>query len=258
MADENVQRVAVITGGTSGIGFATAQKFVEQGFRVVLVARSREGLATAKQRLAGSGAEVLGVRGDLSAPGNVPAVAEEVLSAAERMDVFVNNAGLSKFAPVTEYREQDYDALFDFNVKVPFLLIRAFLPRLVQHQGSIVNVSTYWAHKMVRGRYSSLYSASRGAMASMVRALANELADQGVRVNAVAPGSTETEAFVRWRDSLGPEARNAFTAEVARSYPLRCLGRPEDIAEAVVFLASEKARWMTGQTINVDGGFTIR
>ena len=170
----------------------------------------------------------------------------------------MNNAGLAKFASVADYSDGDYEALFDFNVRTPFLLIKAFLPRLVERRGSIVNISTYWAYKMVGGRPSSLYSASRGAMASMVRALASELAESGVRVNAVAPGSTETESLVRWRDSLGETARDAFAAEVERSYPLRRLGTAEDIAEAVVFLASEKSRWITGQVLNVDGGFTIR
>ena len=255
---ENAQKVVVITGGTSGIGFAAAQKFAGQGFNIVLIARSPEGLQDAREKLAGSGVKIFGVKGDLSTPANIPEVLAEVSSVIGGIDVFVNNAGLAKFASVPNYSDQDYDDLFNFNVKVPFLLIQGFLPQLVQRRGTIVNVSTYWANKMVRGRYSSLYSASRGAMVSMVKALANELAESGVRVNAVAPGSTETESLVRWRDSLSPAALEAFVSETEKNCPLGRLGLADEVADAIVFLATEKSRWVTGQTLNVDGGFTVR
>ena len=253
-----INPVAVITGGTSGIGFATAQKFAAQGFDLVLVARNADGLRRAEQQLAGPGRRVSGVVADLSVPGQLPAIAAAVQAAAPTIDVLVSNAGLAKFAPVLEYSSQDYDDLFDFNVRGPFLLLQALLPRLLASQGSIVVISTYWAQKMLGGRPSSLYSASRGAMVALVKALASELGEQGVRINAVAPGSTETETLLGWRANL-PEARQTeFEQEIARSYPLRRLGSPAEIAEAVFFLASAQSSWITGQVLQVDGGFTVR
>jgi NAD(P)-dependent dehydrogenase (short-subunit alcohol dehydrogenase family) len=250
--------VALITGGTSGIGLATAHKFAEQGFDLVLLARHAEGLRTAEQQLARYGRQVTGLVADLSTPAHLPAIVAAVHAACPRLDVLVNNAGLAKFAPVADYNAQDYEALFDFNVRVPFQLIQALLSQLVASQGAIVVISTYWAQKMQRGRPSSLYSASRGAMVAMVKALASELGDQGVRINAVAPGSTETETLVQWRASLPAEKQVEFSQEIARNYPLPRLGTPAEIAEAVFFLASKQARWITGQVLQVDGGFTIR
>ncbi len=250
--------VAVITGGTSGIGFATAQKFAEQGYDLVLVARDAAGLRAAEQRLAAHGRQVTGLVADLSRPQQVPALVAAVQAVAPRLDVLINNAGLARFAALADYSSQDYDVLFDFNVRVPFLLIQALSPQLIASRGSIVVVSTYWAQKMPHGRPSSLYSASRGAMIAMVKALASELGEQDVRVNAVAPGSTATETLGQWHASLPDEKQAEFDQEIRRNYPLPRLGRPAEIAEAIFFLASEKASWMTGQLLQVDGGFTIR
>lgn len=252
------EKVAVITGGSSGIGFSIAKKFAEHGVNLILISKSESSLNAAKGKLSDYPINISCVSGDLSKVENIPAVVDSVLLLTNRIDFFINNAGLVKFASVEGYTTENFDSLFDFNVKVPFLFIKSFLPNLIQHQGTIVNISTYWSHKMIKGRYSSLYSASRGAMVSMVKALANELSEYGVRINSISPGSTQTETFNKWKSSLNQEQLTAFETEVHHSYPLKRLGNAEDVANAVYFLASDQAAWITGQIINVDGGFTIR
>lgn len=252
------EKTAIITGGSSGIGFAIAEKFAANGIHLILISRDKNSLQSAKEKLSVFPVSVFLIARDISKPENIPDIVGEVLNLTRHIDIFINNAGGAKFASIESYTAHDYDTLFNFNVKSPFLMIQGFLPLLKSRRGNIVNISTYWASKMVKDRHSSLYSASRGAMSSMIRAMANELGEYGVRVNAVAPGSTESESFVKWRSGLSDEAAAAFENEVAHQYPLGRLGNPTEIAEAVYFLASEGAAWITGQVINVDGGFTIR
>lgn len=252
------EKTAIITGGSSGIGFAIAQKFAANGIHLILISRDKKSLEIAKEKLSAFPISIFLIAKDISKPEHIPDIVSQVLSLTGQINIFINNAGGAKFASVESYTSNDYDTLFDFNVKAPFLMIQGFLPLLKASRGTIVNISTYWASKMVKGRHSSLYSASRGAMASMILALANELGEYGIRVNAIAPGSTESESFIKWRAGLSDEAAAAFEGEIAHQYPLGRLGNPKDIAEAVYFLASESAAWITGQVIHVDGGFTIR
>jgi len=251
-------KIALITGGTSGIGFAIAEKFAQENINIILISSNTDSLDSTKIRLSIYDVSITTISGDLSDGNNVPDIVKSVLINTDRLDYFVNNAGLAKFAAIDQYNMQDFDVLFDFNVKVPFLLIQAFAPLLRASKGSIVNISTYWAHKMIKNRYSSLYSASRGAMVSMVKALANELGADGVRINAVAPGSTQTETFMNWQASLSAEKLVEFEREINNSYPIARTGKPEEIANAVFFLATDQSSWITGQILNVDGGFTIR
>ncbi len=252
------KKVALITGGTSGIGFAIAEKLAQQGINIIIISSSYESLDSAVIRLSVYDVSVTKIYGDLSEGVNIPDIIKRVLASTDRLDFFVNNAGLAKFASIESYKPEDFDALFDFNVKVPFLFIQAFVPLLRMSKGSIVNISTYWSHKMIKGRHSSLYSASRGAMVSMIKALANELSEEDIRINAVAPGSTQTETFINWKSSLSDDALDEFEKELKNSYPIARLGEPFEIANAVFFLLSDQANWITGQILNVDGGFTIR
>jgi short-subunit dehydrogenase len=144
------EKVAVITGGSSGIGFSIATKFAEHGVNLVLISRIESSLNAAKLKLLDYPINIYCVSGDLSKVENIPSIVDSVLLLTSRIDFFINNAGLAKFASVGEYTTENFDSLFDFNVKVPFLMIKSFLPGLIQHKGAIVNISTYWSHKMVK------------------------------------------------------------------------------------------------------------
>ena len=249
-------RTALITGGSEGIGFAIADEFARAGAGVVLLARTRERLEAAARSLAPHGVPVDLLAVDLA---DLDALDRAVSSLAVEVDVLVNNVGLAHLKPVEEITRGEFDAMVTMNLAVPFRLTQLLLSSLVARQGSIVNISSYWATKMVAGRPSSVYSATRGAIESFTLALANELGPRGVRVNAVAPGSVRTPTFER--SYLGPmsdEQRAAYDEYVQRAYPAQRIGQPRDVAKAVLYLASDDAAWTTGVILPVDGGLTVR
>ena len=249
-------RTALITGGSEGIGLAIAEEFAQAGAGVVLLARRPERLGAAAQALAPHGVPVHPVAVDLA---DLDALEQAVTSLTVDVDVLVNNVGLAHLKPVEDITRGEFDAMVNLNVAVPFRLTQLLLPSLVARRGSIVNISSYWASKMVAGRSSSVYSATRGAIESFTLALANELGPRGVRVNAVAPGSVRTPTFER--SYLGPmsdEQRTAYDEYVKQAYPAQRIGYPRDVAKAVVHLASDDAAWTTGAIMPVNGGLTVR
>ena len=249
-------RTALITGGSHGIGFAVAEEFAQAGAGVVLMARTRERLEAAARALAPHGVPVHLLEVDLA---DLDALERAMGSLAVEVDVLVNNVGLAHLKPVEDITPAEFDAMVTMNLAVPFRLTQLLLPSLVARRGSIVNISSYWAGKMVAGRSSSVYSATRGAIESLTLALASELGPRGVRVNAVAPGSVRTPTFER--SYLGPmsdEQRAAYDEYVQRAYPLQRIGTPRDVAKAVLYLASDDDAWTTGAIVPVDGGLTVR
>ncbi|GAB2799270.1 hypothetical protein GCM10027091_33620 [Streptomyces daliensis] len=194
---------------------------------------------------------------DLAEPGAVAAVGEAVRALTEHVDTLVNNAGAAHFAPLADTTPDMIDAMLHLNVKVPLLLSRALLAELTRAQGSIINISSYWARRMTAGRASAAYSATRGAINSLTMALANELGADGVRVNALAPGAVHTPTYQRsYLDPMTPRQRAAHDAGIQAAYPLGRIGTPRDVAEAAAYLAD--ARWTTGTVLTVDGGLTVR
>ena len=149
-----------------------------------------------------------------------------------------------------------YDAHFNLNVKAPYFLTQGLLPALVKSKGNVINISSYFVHRMLPNRATTVYSATKGALNSFTKALAFEVGHLGVRVNAIAPGSISTPQFNRNLQALTPEKQAAFEAMVKEIYPLQHIGTPEDIAKACVFLASDNASWITGTVLAVDGGLT--
>jgi NAD(P)-dependent dehydrogenase (short-subunit alcohol dehydrogenase family) len=250
-------RFAVVTGGSGGLGLAIADALAQDGADLVLVARDHDRLKTAAEELGRHGTTVHTVSADLRASDAAARIAARVGELTDRVDTLVNNVGTAHFASLPDTTVDAMETMWHLNVEVPLLLSQQMLPALLTARGNIINISSYWAHKMVAGRHSAAYSATRGALNSMTRALASELGPQGVRVNAIAPGAVHTPTYERsYLAPMTAEQRTAHDEQIERSYPLQHLGTAQDIAAAAVYLSS--ARWTTGAVLAVDGGLTVR
>ncbi|WLE59753.1 glucose 1-dehydrogenase [Burkholderia plantarii] len=239
-------KTALVTGASRGIGRATALTLAAAGAQVLVHYGSSEKEATAvvdEIRRAGGKAET--VAADLRTPDGPHRLAERVRTIiGGRLDVLVANAGIAKAASIEDTTVEDFDALFAVNVRAPFFLVQQLLPALCKGS-SIVLLSSLAAHASV-GTLST-YSATKGAVDTLVKHWAAALGPRGIRVNAVAPGVVETEMSSFTKTNAGREATLGMQA-------LQRLAQPEDIASAVAFLASDQARWITGDTLRVDGG----
>ena len=232
--------VAVITGGASGIGAATARLFRREGARVAILDRNPEGQ--------GTGEDGLAIVCDVS---REEAVTDAMARVAERygaIDVLFNNAGTAVRRPVGDQDESGWDSVFAANVKGAYLCSKHALKYFSERGGSIVHMSSVTGVTGVRNR--AAYSAAKGAMVALTRNMALDYAARGIRVNCVCPGFVRTPL-------IGPLlADGERTARLIGMHPLGRLGEPEDVAQAVLFLASGRSAWMTGQALVIDGGFS--
>ena len=248
---------AVITGGSDGIGLGIAKAFAREGANLLLIGKDPEKLQRAQQALLNEfSVQVHTLSADLSKTETVTEVVKDIEQLLPTVDILVNNAGLGKFVPFEQVDNTLYDAHFNLNVKAPYFLTQVLLPALVKSKGNVINISSYFAHRMLPNRATTVYSATKGALNSFTKALAFEVGQLGVRVNGVAPGSISTPQFNRNLQALTPEKQAAFETMVKEIYPLQHIGTPEDIAKACVFLASDNASWITGTVLVVDGGLT--
>src|ERR1700675_4406873 len=244
--------VVLITGALTGIGRAAAVVFAQEGARVVVSGRrDKEGQELAAE-LQGLGAEAIFVRADVRNEDDVRDLVDRTVARFGRLDVAVNCAGTEgKPGPVTEQTAETYAATFDTNVLGTLLSMKhETRVMLAQRSGSIVNVSSTYGHTGAAG--ASIYSASKHAVEGLTKSAALEAASSGVRVNMVAPGPIETGMLNRFTGTAERKAGLAATV------PLKRVGRPEEIAETIVFLASDKASFITGASYLVDGGKTAR
>ena len=239
-------KVAVVTGGNSGIGLATAKRLQEEGAKIAISGRSRKTLDEAVKTI-GNG--VVAVQADVAKLADVDKLYAEVSQKLGKIDVLFVNAGVAKFAPFSDTSESVYDEQFDINMKGAFFTIQKALPLLNDGAAIILNTSVV-SSKGQAG--ASAYSATKAAMRSLTRTTAAELAERGIRVNAVAPGPIVTPIF--GRTGLPQEAVDEFAKEVVTKVPLKRFGQPEEVAAAVAFLASQDASYITGVELNVDGG----
>ena len=239
-------KVALITGGSRGIGFATADRFLQEGAVVILTASSQGSADRAVARLKEKhpGGTVAGISPDLSSLESVRAAFQEATSVYGCIDILVNNAGVSESTPFMEYTEETFDKVMDLNIKGVFNATRAAAECMVARgEGVILSTSSMVS---ISGQPSGFaYPASKFAVNGLTVSLARELGPMGIRVNAVAPGITETDMM----KSVPKEVIDPMIARI----PLRRLGQPEDIANAFVFLASDEASYITGVVLSVDG-----
>ena len=239
-------KVAIITGGSRGIGFATAEKFLQEGATVILTASSQASAdkAVAKLQEKYPDRTVAGIAPNLSDLESVRNAFREVIDRFGHVDILVNNAGVSESTPFQQYTEETFDKVMDLNVKGVFNASRAIVDHMAERgSGVILNTSSMVS---ITGQPSGFaYPASKFAVNGLTVSLARELGPKGIRVNAVAPGIIET-------DMMKAVPKEIIDPMIARD-PLRRLGQPEDIANAFLFLASEEASYITGVILSVDG-----
>jgi NAD(P)-dependent dehydrogenase (short-subunit alcohol dehydrogenase family) len=240
-------KVAVVTGGNSGIGYATAEVLAGEGAKVVITGRNAESVGTAAQNLG-----VTGIVSDQSKLDQIDSLVAEVKAKFGSVDVLFVNAGVANFSPVATATETHYDTIMDLNVKGVYFTVQKFLP-IIKDGGSIIfNTSVNATLGMPD---SSVYAASKAAVLSLNKVLARELASRKIRVNAVSPGPVETPIYGKL--GLSEAEVNGFGQILSERILLNRFGKPEEIANVVKFLASDDASFITGSEIVADGGLTV-
>lgn len=236
----------LITGGTSGIGLETAKQFLAEGARVIITGVNADSIEKAKSEL---GSEVLVLRADSADLAAQKTLAQAVQTHYGQLDIAFLNAGISAWMPIEAWTEEMFDRSFDINVKGPYFLIQALLSVFANPASVVLNTSIN-AH--VGMANSSVYAATKAAFLNMSKTLSSELLGRGIRVNAVSPGPVETPLY----DKMGiPDAyREQLNKDIAASIPFGRFGTPEEVAKAVLYLASDESRWTVGSEIIVDGG----
>ncbi len=248
MMNPLISQIAVVTGAGRGIGRAIALKLAQAGADVVCISRTVENAEKVAGEIRGLGRQAWAHALDVADAAAVAGGSERILAETGRVDVLVNNAGITRDGLIMRMSEADWDAVLNTNLKGAFSFTKAFSRAfLKQRAGRIINITSTIG--LVGNAGQCNYAASKAALIGFTKSIARELASRGVTCNAVAPGFIETDMT----SALSPELR----ATVLKSIPLNCLGQPEDIAEAVFFLASPAARYITGQVLTVDGGLVM-
>lgn len=242
-------KVAIVTGASKGIGAGIAKAFGAAGAAVAVnYASSRQGAERVVAEIAGNGGKAIAVQGDMSKAADVRRLFEETKKAFGSLDVLVNNAGVFQFDQLERVTEAEFHREFDTNVLGPILAIQEAVRHFGPEGGSVINIGSVASFKATP--MSVVYSATKSALDSVTRVLAQELGPRKIRVNSIAPGGVETEGVHRI-GMIGSDFQKQMVAET----PLGRLGQPEDIARVAVFLASASSGWLTGERITASGGY---
>lgn len=239
-------KVALITGGNSGIGFATAKEFLEQGATVIITGRSEAGLAQAKKELNGRVHTILSNTSSLK---DVRNLAKEVKQITPHLDVVFVNAGIGKFAPIEAVTEEHFDEQFNTNVKGAYFTIQELLP-VIKDGGSIILNTSVAAHMGMAS--SSVYSATKAALLNLARTLSTELIPRKIRVNAISPGPIATPIF--GKTGMTADQIDGMKTSIQSQVPIGRLGDPSEIAKVATFFASDDSSFVLGTELIADGG----
>lgn len=240
------KKVILITGGGTGIGKATASAFIAKGATVVITGRRQEVLEQTAQEL---GTQCYVIAGDVSNNGEPSRIIEEVIRQFGRLDVLINNAGTGSMGPLSQTTDEVIESIYRTNVFAPLALIREATIHLAETKGTVINISSVAASGMMPA--VAAYASSKAAVEHATRLLAVELGPMGIRVNAVAPGLTDTDITEEVK------ANEQMLGMIIAQTPMGRLGEPKDIANAVILLADSRAGWITGQCVQAGGGYLL-
>jgi len=241
-------KVAIITGGSRGIGKATAKLLVQEGASIIITARDETRLQASAKEL-----NVIGIAGDIRKNQDVENVVKKTVEKFGRIDILVNNAGVfPQVKPLHEISEEEWNEVIDINLTGQFRFTKAVIPHMMKNGGCIINVSSDAGLKSFENFEADAYSASKAALILLTKAWAIEYAKNKIRVNCVCPGVVETDMT---QPFLKTEADRAITAA---DHPIGRIGSPDDVARSILYLASEDSSWVTGAILPVDGGAAIK
>ena len=239
-------KTAIITGGGTGIGLATAHAFYQEGAKIILFGRRKEKLEKAVEKLGGS---AIIVQGDMTNNNDLDQLINETLHNFKKIDILVNNAGLFNGSPLHEISDSQWDEIMDINIRSVFQLTRRVLPAMLsQKYGSIIHISSILG--LIAVPQVAAYNVSKGALNQFSRSIAVEYGSSGIRSNSICPGLIATDMTA----DLMQDAD--LMKEWSKEYPIGRFGKPEDVANACLYLASDESSFITGITLPVDGGFT--
>ncbi len=239
-------KTAIITGGGSGIGLSSARAFCREGAKTAIFGRRQDRLDEAKNEL---GDNLLAIQGDITNDDDIQRLVDETVREFGKIDILVHNAGMFTVSPLHEMEDEAWDQVLNVNLRSIFKLTKAVLPHMMrQKSGNIIHISSILS--LVATPNASAYNASKGALNQFCRSLATEYGSFGIRSNVICPGLIETEMT---EDLMSDEK---LMEEWSKNYPIGRFGKPEDIANACLFLASEESSFITGAILPVDGGYT--
>ena len=239
-------KTAIITGGGTGIGLATAHAFYQEGAKIILFGRRKEKLEKAVEKLGGS---AIIVQGDMTNNNDLDQLINETLHNFKKIDILVNNAGLFNGSPLHEISDSQWDEIMDINIRSVFQLTRRVLPAMLsQKYGSIIHISSILG--LIAVPQVAAYNVSKGALNQFSRSIAVEYGSSGIRSNSICPGLIATDMTADLMKDVD------LMKEWSKDYPIGRFGKPEDVANACLYLASDESSFVTGITLPVDGGFT--